>query len=130
MLSLSMGPNHSGCKTYNYPYYGYVIPGRSFEGLADLVTPNKVSYTKRHGYQFVDASDLLDKSRPPSWSKILAVRKYLADYDWVFWNDAVSFYRNTHTHTHTHKFIPTYMSHIHSYTHTHSHIHIHKHMHL
>ena len=77
---------------------GNVIPGRSFEGLANLVTPNKISYTKRHGYQFVDASDLLDKSRPPSWSKILAVRKYLADYDWVFWNDAVSCYRNTHTH--------------------------------
>jgi len=31
----------------------------------------------------------LDKERPPSWSKILAVRKSLPHYDWVFWNDAV-----------------------------------------
>lgn len=69
---------------------GKGIPGRSFEGLAELVTPNKLSYTKRHGYQFIDASDLLDKNRPPSWSKIVAVRTHLPHYDWVFWNDAVS----------------------------------------
>ena len=68
---------------------GNGVPGRSFEGLSELVTPNKVSYAKRHGYEFIDASHLLDRNRPPSWSKILAVRKYLADYDWVFWNDAV-----------------------------------------
>eukprot|EP00250_Pteridium_aquilinum_P024812 c29641_g1_i1 orf=131-757(+) len=67
---------------------GKGVPGRSFEGLADLVNPNKLSYAKRHGYQFIDASDLLDKSRPPSWSKILAVRKYLPQYNWIFWNDA------------------------------------------
>jgi mannan polymerase II complex MNN10 subunit len=64
-------------------------PGRSFEGLSQLVTPNKLSYAKRHGYRFIDASPLLDRSRPPSWSKILAVRHHLAHYDWVFWNDAV-----------------------------------------
>ncbi len=64
-------------------------PQRSFEGLMELVTPNKRSYVARHGYEFVDASDVLDKERPPSWSKILAVRKSLPHYDWVFWNDAV-----------------------------------------
>lgn len=70
------------------------IPGRSFEGLMDLVTPNKLSYVKRHGYEFIDASDLLDKERPPSWSKILAVRKHLPNFDWVFWNDADSLVTN------------------------------------
>jgi len=64
-------------------------PQRSFEGLMELVTPNKRNYVARHGYEFVDASDVLDKERPPSWSKILAVRKSLPHYDWVFWNDAV-----------------------------------------
>lgn len=65
------------------------IPGRSFEGLMELVTPNKKSYVARHGYDFIDASDMLDKDRPPSWSKILAVKQQLPHYDWVFWNDAV-----------------------------------------
>jgi hypothetical protein len=66
-----------------------INPQRSFEGLMELVTPNKRSYVARHGYEFVDASDVLDKERPPSWSKILAVKKNLPHYDWVFWNDAV-----------------------------------------
>lgn len=73
---------------------GKGVPGRSFEGLAELVTPNKLSYANRHGYQFIDASNLLDKSRPPSWSKILAVRMHLPHYDWVFWNDADSLVTN------------------------------------
>lgn len=67
-------------------------PQRSFEGLMDLVTPNKRSYVERHGYDFIDASDVLDRGRPPSWSKILAVSKHLPHYDWVFWNDVVSLF--------------------------------------
>jgi mannan polymerase II complex MNN10 subunit len=66
------------------------IPFRSFEGIMDLVIPNKQSYVDRHGYAFIDASDVLDKNRPPSWSKILAVKKHLPNYDYIFWNDAVS----------------------------------------
>ncbi|KAH9543216.1 hypothetical protein CY35_13G051900 [Sphagnum magellanicum] len=71
-----------------------INPQRSFEGLMELVTPNKRSYVARHGYEFVDASDVLDKERPPSWSKILAVKKNLPHYDWVFWNDADSVVTN------------------------------------
>eukprot|EP00250_Pteridium_aquilinum_P012257 c20603_g1_i3 orf=99-1166(-) len=73
---------------------GVGIPGRSFDGLMELVMPNKVSYTQRHGYEFIDASDTLDPSRPPSWSKILAVRKHLPNFDWVFWNDVDSLVTN------------------------------------
>eukprot|EP00249_Psilotum_nudum_P011698 c23330_g1_i1 orf=143-997(+) len=71
-----------------------VVPGRSFEGLMELATPNKQSYAKRHGYDFIDASDLIDRDRPPSWSKIVAVRKHLPSYDWVLWNDADSIVTN------------------------------------
>eukprot|EP00252_Welwitschia_mirabilis_P023880 TRINITY_DN6877_c0_g2_i1.p1 TRINITY_DN6877_c0_g2~~TRINITY_DN6877_c0_g2_i1.p1 ORF type:complete len:359 (+),score=32.99 TRINITY_DN6877_c0_g2_i1:394-1470(+) len=70
------------------------IPQRSFEGLMKLVEPNKKKYAHLHGYDFIDASDIVDKSRPPSWSKILAVRNNLAKYDWVFWNDADSLVTN------------------------------------
>ena len=69
---------------------GTRIPGRSFDGLLDLVEPNKRNYVQRHGYDYIDASDLVDPSRPPSWSKIIAVRKHLPSFDWVFWNDVVS----------------------------------------
>ncbi|KAH7425095.1 hypothetical protein KP509_11G039700 [Ceratopteris richardii] len=70
------------------------IPGRSFDGLLSLVAPNKEKYAKRHGYTFIDASNTLDASRPPSWSKILAVRKHLPNFDWVFWNDVDSLVTN------------------------------------
>eukprot|EP00252_Welwitschia_mirabilis_P023455 TRINITY_DN6624_c0_g2_i1.p1 TRINITY_DN6624_c0_g2~~TRINITY_DN6624_c0_g2_i1.p1 ORF type:complete len:357 (-),score=21.12 TRINITY_DN6624_c0_g2_i1:161-1231(-) len=70
------------------------IPKRSFQGLMKLVEPNKKSYARTHGYDFIDASDILDKRRPPSWSKILAVRTHLSRYDWVFWNDADSLVTN------------------------------------
>ena len=65
------------------------IPARSFQGLMKLVEPNKRSYADRHRYDFIDESNIVDKNRPPSWSKILAVRKNLPKYDWIFWNDAV-----------------------------------------
>ncbi|GBG63411.1 hypothetical protein CBR_g38033 [Chara braunii] len=70
------------------------IPKRSFKGLAEMVTPNKEKYVKKHGYDFIDASDLVDRHRPPSWSKILAVKKHLRSYDWVFWTDADSVVTN------------------------------------
>ncbi|KAH9324959.1 hypothetical protein KI387_005137 [Taxus chinensis] len=70
------------------------IPTRSFQGLMKLVEPNKKSYAQSHGYDFIDASDAVDKNRPPSWSKILAVRNNLPNYDWIFWNDADSLVTN------------------------------------
>ncbi|XP_072960270.1 uncharacterized alpha-1,2-galactosyltransferase C1289.13c-like [Typha angustifolia] len=71
---------------------GSVAGGRrrssSFKGLMETVEGNKRKYAARMGYDFIDARGLLDRSRPPSWSKILAVRSHLRYYDWVFWNDA------------------------------------------
>lgn len=63
---------------------------RSFRGVMEAVRGNKRAYAERMGYDFFDARNLVDPSRPPSWSKILAVRSQLPYYDWVFWNDAVS----------------------------------------
>ncbi|THU73513.1 hypothetical protein C4D60_Mb04t23670 [Musa balbisiana] len=62
--------------------------GRSFSGVGKTVAGNKEAYAARMGYVFVDAGGMVDHSRPPSWSKILAVRSQLPNYDWVFWNDA------------------------------------------
>ncbi|URD99054.1 galactosyl transferase GMA12/MNN10 family [Musa troglodytarum] len=63
---------------------------RSFSGVGKAVAGNKQAYAARMGYVLVDAGGMVDHSRPPSWSKILAVRSQLPHYDWVFWNDAES----------------------------------------
>ncbi|XP_031484141.1 uncharacterized alpha-1,2-galactosyltransferase C1289.13c-like [Nymphaea colorata] len=67
---------------------------RDFQGLMELVTPGKQRYAEARGYDFIDASEEVDRSRPPSWSKILAVKRHLHRYDWVFWNDADSLVTN------------------------------------
>lgn len=67
---------------------GSSSPGRDFGGVLQATWANKDSYASRHNYSYIDASLLLDANRPPSWSKILAVRHYLKDYDWILWIDA------------------------------------------
>jgi len=70
---------------------------RDFDDLAREVTfPNFRRYADRQGYRFFDASALIDPTRPPAWSKILAVQNLLKlrskegerACDWVFWLDA------------------------------------------
>eukprot|EP00803_Ostreobium_quekettii_P003011 evm.model.scf_1070.2 EVM.evm.TU.scf_1070.2 scf_1070:8177-9632(+) len=68
--------------------------GRSFEGVLEATRANKEDYAKRHGYRYFDASFLLDTSRPPAWSKILAVQNYLDQFDWVMWMDSDSVVTN------------------------------------
>jgi mannan polymerase II complex MNN10 subunit len=44
-----------------------------------------------HGYGLaVLPPEAVDRSRPPAWSKVLALRAHLHRHDWLFWNDAVS----------------------------------------
>jgi galactosyl transferase GMA12/MNN10 family len=63
---------------------------RNFDGLLDLTWDNKLQYATKHGHRLYDESDRVDPTRPPSWSKILAVRRLLTEEacDWVFWLDA------------------------------------------
>ena len=51
---------------------------RQFNDLLPMTWPNKQAYAAKHGYQLYDSSDLLDNSRPPSWSKIKAVQRLLS----------------------------------------------------
>ncbi|KAG2423866.1 hypothetical protein HXX76_015024 [Chlamydomonas incerta] len=68
-----------------------------FSGLLDITGPNKQQYALLHGYRYVDASDLLDRTRPASWSKIPAVLSVLDSSDWVFWVDADTLITNMST---------------------------------
>jgi hypothetical protein len=49
---------------------------------------NKAMYANRNGYRFL-LFHHLDISRPPSWSKILALKTIIhsQDYDWLMWLD-------------------------------------------
>jgi hypothetical protein len=49
------------------------------------------AYARRHGYEAVIAKDRLDASRPPSWSKLLLIERYLTENPactWLMWLDA------------------------------------------
>ena len=63
---------------------------RNFDGILELTWQNKIDYAQKHGYTLFDGSDLIDTSRPPAWSKILAVAHLLNqdECDWVMWTDA------------------------------------------
>lgn len=63
---------------------------RNFDGIKELTWQNKMDYAVKHGYRLFDGSDLIDSSRPPAWSKILAVSHLLHQdqCDWVMWTDA------------------------------------------
>jgi len=62
--------------------------------VASWSRQNKQRYADKHGYTFVDASYLLNASRPPAWTKVLALQHLLQrtgekeHCDWVVWMDA------------------------------------------
>ena len=61
------------------------------EEIADYGTisaANKQAYARRHGYDCFVYRERMDRSRHPAWSKLDAINRHLANYDWVFWTDA------------------------------------------
>nr|XP_015646651.1 uncharacterized protein LOC9268478 isoform X5 [Oryza sativa Japonica Group] len=65
--------------------------GRSFRGVLAATARNKRSYAAAHGYGLaVLPAASVDPRRPPSWSKVLALRAHLHlhHHHWLFWNDA------------------------------------------
>lgn len=58
------------------------------QALYDRIFENRNAYAKRYGYTIIKTPfELIDKSRPIAWSKLLAINKYLPDYDYVFYLD-------------------------------------------
>ena len=49
---------------------------------------NKQAYADTHGYDVIVDGDIIDETRPTSWSKLLAMRKYLPYYDFLLYVDA------------------------------------------
>lgn len=59
----------------------------NYSELAKMSIKNKIEYANKHNYDFIYFDDVIDKTRPPQWSKVKAVESILNDYDWVWWID-------------------------------------------
>eukprot|EP01104_Vermistella_antarctica_P010959 TRINITY_DN2989_c0_g1_i2.p1 TRINITY_DN2989_c0_g1~~TRINITY_DN2989_c0_g1_i2.p1 ORF type:complete len:288 (-),score=44.75 TRINITY_DN2989_c0_g1_i2:792-1655(-) len=56
--------------------------------VGELSDFNKRQYTARHGYEMVVENDqVANHKRRISWSKVLALKKHLARFDWLMWVD-------------------------------------------
>ena len=63
--------------------------------LTPLSASNKHRYATAHGYRLYFETMRLDRNRPPAWSKLRVVQKYMTDdVDWVMWMDCDSFFMN------------------------------------
>ncbi len=51
-------------------------------------TEIKRRYCEAWGFAFHGYDQVIDESRPPHWSKILALQAHLEEHDWLFWIDA------------------------------------------
>jgi mannan polymerase II complex MNN10 subunit len=56
-----------------------------------IVIDSKIKYCQKHKIDFInddETAKYYDKKRPYSWYKILMIKEYLNNYDYVFWSDA------------------------------------------
>jgi len=56
--------------------------------LLALARPTFRAYADRHGYALDLRTEVLDGSRPAPWSKVVLLRRLLADHDEALWIDA------------------------------------------
>lgn len=59
------------------------------KALTQRIFRNRELYCKKHGYELIDGHDLVDKSRPAAWSKLIVAKKYLKDdkFDYLMYID-------------------------------------------
>ena len=57
--------------------------------LMERVLDNRNAYAKQYGYTVINANDLIDKSRPAAWSKLIAMETHLASnkFDYILYID-------------------------------------------
>jgi len=57
------------------------------EDLLSRLLENKRRYCLKHNYDFIVANDIIDRTRPVAWSKLMAVLRQLNTHDTVFYLD-------------------------------------------
>jgi len=55
--------------------------------LMERIIQNRNNYAKRYGYTVILANKLIDSSKPPAWSKLIAAVKYLDEFEYIFYTD-------------------------------------------
>lgn len=57
--------------------------------LLQPLIANRARYCHQHNYKLLDANHIIDRSRPPAWSKLLAMEHYLKRnyFDYLFYLD-------------------------------------------
>ena len=68
--------------------------GDEFRQITRNGIKSKKLYCEKHGYTFIDDESVYDNTRPHAWSKILLVKKYLQEYDYIMWIDGDTFIMN------------------------------------
>jgi hypothetical protein len=58
------------------------------------VFPINQAYAHKHGYCYIQYNQTLDITRPIPWSKILAIKQQLNNYDWILYIDADAIFFN------------------------------------
>ena len=64
---------------------------KSYSQIAEKI--NKI-YARKYGYDFKVERQRLANDRAPQWDKVMAVAKYLPNYDYVFWIDSDAIFTN------------------------------------
>jgi len=62
--------------------------------IADIALANFQAYCDFHGYDLLVVDHSLDASRPLVWSKLVAMIRYLPDYDWLLYLDGDALFAN------------------------------------
>lgn len=63
--------------------------GADYKKCMEPGLASKRSYAEKHGYDFITGGeDVWDRTRPIPWSKFNFIKKYIDDYDYIFWSDA------------------------------------------
>jgi FkbM family methyltransferase len=60
---------------------------KGYSNLAEYSKSNFKNYCDKHNIDFICYDDVIDKTRPPHWSKIDAVLTNIEKYDWIWWLD-------------------------------------------
>jgi hypothetical protein len=60
----------------------------NYDNIGKYAHLNKKKYAEKNGYDYFLYTERLDPFRPGYWYKVLAVKKHLKDYDWIFWLDS------------------------------------------
>lgn len=66
----------------------YMSIGDEYRKWTTYSRENLQLYCKIHSYPFIEDDSVYDVSKPIPWSKLLLIKKYLSDYDYIVWIDA------------------------------------------